>query len=94
MQQSPEGYLCAEFHFNIINLVNTANHQINLDICWTIICFGRTCGSYSRIVDLLVENTIKNVLFLQSLICLLKPAVGGSLKGAPITLGQEYNETP
>ena len=34
--QLPESYLDTEFHFHIINLIDASNHQVNLDVGWTI----------------------------------------------------------
>ena len=66
----PECNLNAELHLNIINLVDTSDHQVNLNVCWSIrrIHRGR---SYPGIIDFIIQNTVHDALFLQPLILLL-----------------------
>ena len=65
----PECYLCADLHLNIINLVNTSDHQIHLDVCWAIRAVQRR-RSDPGIVNIFIQNIIKNCFFFQSLVLL------------------------
>ena len=53
----PECDLRAEFHLNIVDLINTSQHQIDLDVCWSVggVHWG---GSDPSVVDILIENVI------------------------------------
>ena len=63
--------LCAKLHFNIINLVNAAYHQIDLNVCWTV--HGVYGGwSYPSIVNLLVENCIQDSFLLEPLVSIVQ----------------------
>ena len=87
----PERNLRAEFHFHVINLVDAPNHQIDQDV-------GRAVhglhggGSYPRIVDVLIQNTVKDVFLFESLARIVRPPGGQSLEGAPVRVAEQEEE--
>ena len=56
-ENTPEGDLRAEFHLHIIDLINAPQHQIDLDVCWSIGGIHWS-GSNPGVVDILIENVI------------------------------------
>ena len=74
-RHKPECDLCAKLHFDIINFVNTSDHQVDINICWSV-NRAHNCRSNPSIIDLLIKDIIQDILLLKSLVGLLQPSGG------------------
>ena len=79
----PECDLCAELHLDVVNLVDAADHEVDVDVGGAVhgVHGG---GPDPGVVDLIVEDAVQDVLLLQPLVGLLRPPGGHPLEGAPV----------